>query len=353
VTQDSQEQDSEKEAREAATEGEGRSAPVPDQVFEELSRALSQAAALFTPEGAPEAPQPRNPAARLLLGRVRRRLYAEFNAYLSQIVELLLNAIRLTERLGEARLAEFEDLREAHRELQKAHWDLWDNYVATKQDLYKEVEELKKRANKCEIDIEHVYEKAILAIRFREMVKKDRSSSQRDIFERYAELTPDCYVGFDVLPDQAWRREQILELTLPPAVEVGCSDGGITAYLNQNGKMTVGLDIAVTYLASARKPGLYVGGDGRALPFLTDSFETVILAEILEHVTEPRKFIREALRVARRRLVVTIPESMPDPTHLWEIAPAELPSILRSEFGLRIVEEKKHGDFWVWAADIS
>ncbi len=117
--------------------------------------------------------------------------------------------------------------------------------------------------------------------------------------------------------------------------------------------MTVGLDIAVTYLASARKPGLYVGGDGRALPFLTDSFETVILAEILEHVTEPRKFIREALRVARRRLVVTIPESMPDPTHLWEIAPAELPSILRSEFGLRIVEEKKHGDFWVWAADIS
>lgn len=54
-------------------------------------------------------------------------------------------------------------------------------------------------------------------------------------------------------------------------------------------------------------PGPHVVGDGEALPFMDGSFDTVLLAEVLEHVEEPRRLLREALRVARGRVVLTTP----------------------------------------------
>jgi len=53
------------------------------------------------------------------------------------------------------------------------------------------------------------------------------------------------------------------------------------------------------------------GGDGQgsayALPFGDHSFDTVTLCEILEHLDRPLHALSEAARVARTRIVITVP----------------------------------------------
>lgn len=56
-----------------------------------------------------------------------------------------------------------------------------------------------------------------------------------------------------------------------------------------------------------REPGMHVQADGEALPFQDDAFDTVLLMEVLEHVEDPNRLLREALRVTRNRIVITTP----------------------------------------------
>jgi SAM-dependent methyltransferase len=50
-----------------------------------------------------------------------------------------------------------------------------------------------------------------------------------------------------------------------------------------------------------------VEGSIYELPFEDESFETVMCSEVLEHLTEPEKGVRELARVCRRWLVVSVP----------------------------------------------
>lgn len=56
----------------------------------------------------------------------------------------------------------------------------------------------------------------------------------------------------------------------------------------------------------------FVRADAHDLPFENDSFNTSVLAEILEHVKDPVKVISEALRVSKR-LIITVPND-----ELWD-----------------------------------
>jgi SAM-dependent methyltransferase len=51
----------------------------------------------------------------------------------------------------------------------------------------------------------------------------------------------------------------------------------------------------------------FVQADICFLPFANDAFDTAILGDVLEHVVDPERAVREAARVAYR-LVMTIPE---------------------------------------------
>ena len=59
-----------------------------------------------------------------------------------------------------------------------------------------------------------------------------------------------------------------------------------------------------------------VVGDAESLPFRDKSFDTVVLGDVLEHLDDPLRAVAEARRVARRRVVATVP-SYPDPRHRW------------------------------------
>lgn len=74
----------------------------------------------------------------------------------------------------------------------------------------------------------------------------------------------------------------------------------------------VGLDYPATAGALyGTRP--HVFGDAAALPFADASFDTVMLLDVLEHVSEPEAALHEASRVlvAGGRLLVTIPFAYP------------------------------------------
>lgn len=60
----------------------------------------------------------------------------------------------------------------------------------------------------------------------------------------------------------------------------------------------------------------FVQGDAHNLPFEDGSYDTVVLAEILEHLRDPEQALREAVRVARQRVLVTVPNEDAWPSHL-------------------------------------
>jgi ubiquinone/menaquinone biosynthesis C-methylase UbiE len=48
-------------------------------------------------------------------------------------------------------------------------------------------------------------------------------------------------------------------------------------------------------------------GDAYRLPFADRSFDTVTLLEVLEHLERPSDAVSEAVRVARERVIITVP----------------------------------------------
>jgi SAM-dependent methyltransferase len=122
-------------------------------------------------------------------------------------------------------------------------------------------------------------------------------------------------------------------------LDLGCRFGALTrAYLD--GNEVVGVDVDREALAEARSLGIdTVWADvADALPFDEESFDVVVLGELLEHLPLPRRTVGEARRVLRRggRLVGSVPNAYrlkarlrfllgaapdTDPTHLRLFSP--------------------------------
>lgn len=90
-------------------------------------------------------------------------------------------------------------------------------------------------------------------------------------------------------------------------LELGCEACGNLKRCK--GGFKVGLDISLSAIKSAPKYIPVVLGDARKTPFRTEEFDTIILAETLEHVNNPEKMISESKRLLKKggRLVVTVP----------------------------------------------
>ena len=103
-------------------------------------------------------------------------------------------------------------------------------------------------------------------------------------------------------------------------------------------------DINVDYLRTAAGLGLPVVGADSVLPFLDRSFDSVLIFEVIEHVPNVEKLLAEAFRVARKNVLVTVPNSenidlmkqndvtyahMLSSDHLHFFDPVSLESLLR------------------------
>lgn len=129
-------------------------------------------------------------------------------------------------------------------------------------------------------------------------------------------------------PSYVWRSGQDRRLNLIRKyaeledgyiLDVGC---GIGAYLRkflQFSPHVYGVDIDRERVAKARHTNAYVAASpAETLPFADDSFDTVLLHEVIEHVDDDQQAIAEAVRVAKPggRIVIYAPNRLyPFETH--------------------------------------
>lgn len=92
-------------------------------------------------------------------------------------------------------------------------------------------------------------------------------------------------------------------------LDVGCGPGHNYDHFQEYGpaiKDYLGLDYSKRFVRAAnqRNPGKYLFGDCRDLPMPDNSWDVVIMQDVLEHTNGYEKPLDEALRVARKRIIV-------------------------------------------------
>jgi SAM-dependent methyltransferase len=149
----------------------------------------------------------------------------------------------------------------------------------------------------------------------------DVDSRRRDL---YLEHIQRAEVRGAALADLLPREGRILE--------IGCGSGGLLAALARDGRVAVGVDIALRWLIIARRrlrdhhlcvP--LVAACAESLPWADDTFDAVVADSVLEHIDEPAQALQEWRRVLRPsgRLVVWSPNRftlLADPhVNLWGV----------------------------------
>jgi SAM-dependent methyltransferase len=94
----------------------------------------------------------------------------------------------------------------------------------------------------------------------------------------------------------------------PAILDLGCGFGAYSDALRREGLHCVGCDINLDHLRRAAT-GLPVAHVDSLLPFGDKSFDTVLIFEVLEHVGNVHTVLKEAFRVARRNVLITVPNS--------------------------------------------
>lgn len=127
-------------------------------------------------------------------------------------------------------------------------------------------------------------------------------------------------------------------------LDVGCGKKPYQKLLGNNVTWWIGLDKPVTY---SGRPDADACGNGLALPFQAETFDTVLCTQVLEHVTRPHVLMYEICRVLRPRghLVLSAPQTNPlheAPHDYFRFTRYGL-ECLAQEAGLRVIRLENFG----------
>lgn len=104
------------------------------------------------------------------------------------------------------------------------------------------------------------------------------------------------------------RLEAVRRYALSKVLDLGCATGAYVTYLNQRGHQAFGMDL-LRYSEWQQVPGRpFVRAGGTALPFASQSFDTVLAFEVLEHIPQPERALNEIHRVCRQNLILSVPD---------------------------------------------
>ena len=92
-------------------------------------------------------------------------------------------------------------------------------------------------------------------------------------------------------------------------LDLGCGYGAYSGALMKEGVKCIGCDINLDYLKQAVQQGLPVVNVDTKLPFSDRSFDSVMMFEVIEHVVDMQSILKEAFRVARKNVLITVPNS--------------------------------------------
>ena len=130
-------------------------------------------------------------------------------------------------------------------------------------------------------------------------------------------------------------------------LDIGCGDGTLTFRLAQRSGRVWGVDDSLLPLRLARgefkrRPGRHApvlaNADARILPFASEAFDCVVMADVIEHIDAPDAVMSEAHRVLRRggQILLTTPRRQGAASaheyHCHEYTGAELADLLRHRF---------------------
>ncbi len=113
-------------------------------------------------------------------------------------------------------------------------------------------------------------------------------------------------------------QSKVVSMWLPEScdsiLEIGCSAGYFTKYLSSIGRKVYGIDINSEHIADAagRYPSIqFQVADASKLPFKSESFDSVIMLEVIEHVGDEEQTIAEIHRVLKPsgKLLISTPNT--------------------------------------------
>jgi SAM-dependent methyltransferase len=91
---------------------------------------------------------------------------------------------------------------------------------------------------------------------------------------------------------------EVSDLCNASLLDIGCSQGHITALLSAHCALTVGVDLESEFSVQTGKVK-WVQADGCHLPFASGAFDVVVMNHVLEHVASSRLLLGEVWRVLK------------------------------------------------------
>ena len=143
-------------------------------------------------------------------------------------------------------------------------------------------------------------------------------------------------------PAQKERTEKIAERCEGKVLDAGAGDGYITNLIKKKGFEVVGLEISDKRIKNAKEKYTldFVKGDVNNLPFPDNSFDTVVVSEVLEHTDNIGQGLKEAIRVAKKKVILTLPiGDWEEPSHFFFIDYLYIPA--NDKRGMLLIEIKK------------
>lgn len=142
---------------------------------------------------------------------------------------------------------------------------------------------------------------------FYEKQSKINKTAQERIFD-FSLPDPDSDGKYDIRS----RLSEAMKVAKGKVLDIGCQRGGYSFNLKKIGLDVTAIDISLGYVKQAKakvKDLKSAQADTEFLPFKNETFDTIILSEILEHVTSEKKVVKEIYRLLKDNglVYVTVP----------------------------------------------
>jgi len=115
--------------------------------------------------------------------------------------------------------------------------------------------------------------------------------------------------GYGIDP---FKKKKIIQLAGDTVLDIGCFTGAYVHFCNGINKKAIGIDVIADFIKKANKisnsKADFLVASIEKLPFKNDAFETVLLFDVLEHTSDDKKTLSEALRVCSKNVLLSVPK---------------------------------------------